>query len=55
MFGFKSMIDRMLETYRENEELRSKIVKVNADIEYLSMMADIELEQEESSNDRTEV
>lgn len=55
MFGFKNIFNQLIDTRRENEELRASVVKANSDIEYIAMMTDVELEQEDETNDRKEV
>lgn len=54
MFKFLNFFDQLINIRSENNELKSKIVKANSDIEYLSMMTDIELDQgdtEEENHD----
>lgn len=54
MFKFLNFFDQLMNIRSENNELKSKIVKANSDIEYLSMMTDIELDQgdtEEENHD----
>ena len=55
MFGFKSIFNQLIDTRRENEELRASVVKANSDIEYLAMMTDIELEQEDDTHGGKEI
>lgn len=50
MFGFKNILDQLIDARRENEELRAKIVKVNSDIEYMAMMTDTELDQSDGED-----
>ena len=50
MFGFKTIFNQLIEARRDNEGLLA-----NSDIEYLAMMTDNELEQEETDNARTEI
>ncbi len=55
MFAFKSIQKQLIEARKENDELRAKVIKANSDIEYLAMMTDVELDQEEAENDGTEI
>lgn len=50
MFGFKNVLDQLIDARRENEELRAKIVKVNSDIEYMAMMTDTDLDQSDGED-----
>lgn len=47
MFGFKSTREQLLEERRKNAELRAALDKTNADVEYIAMMTDVELEDDE--------
>lgn len=47
MFCYKSTREQLLEEQRKSAQLKAQLLKTNADLEYLSMMADIEMEQEE--------
>ena len=51
----KQIFNQLIEARRDNEALLAKIVKANSDIEYLAMMTDNELEQEETDDARTEI
>lgn len=55
MFGFKNIFDQLMNARMENEELRAKVVKANSDIEYIAMMTDVELEQEDETSVREEI
>lgn len=48
---FKSVYDQLLEQRRENERLRAKLAKNEADTAYIAMMADVELEQDEEQEE----
>lgn len=50
MFGYVTLLQQLLLERRENAALRAKINKNASDIEYLAMMTDTELEQEEGQN-----
>lgn len=50
MFGYKSVKDYSLQERLKNEELQAALNKANADLEYLAMMTDVELEQEEQED-----
>jgi len=47
MFGFKSTRELLLEERRKNASLQAELAKTNADVEYLAMMADVEMEETE--------
>ena len=52
MFGYKDTKTQLLEEKKKNAELQAKLAKTDADIEYLAMMTDVELEEtEEREND----
>lgn len=55
MFGFKTIFNQLMEARRDNEALLAGIVKANSDIEYLAMMTDNELEQEETDDAGEEI
>ena len=46
MFKFKDVKTQLLEEKKKNAELQAKLEKTNADIEYIAMMTDVELEEE---------
>lgn len=48
MFKFKDVKTQLLEEKKKNAELQAKLEKTNADIEYIAMMTDVELEETES-------
>ena len=50
MFGYKSVKEYSLKERRRNELLQAALTKTNADLEYLAMMTDVELEQEENDD-----
>lgn len=47
MFKFKDVKTQLLEEKKKNAELQAKIAKTNADVEYIAMMTDVELEETE--------
>lgn len=49
MFGYKDTKTQLLEEKKKNAELQAKLAKTNADIEYLAMMTDVELEETEET------
>ena len=50
MFGYKDTKTQLLEEKKKNAALQAKLAKTNADVEYIAMMTDVELE-EESENE----
>lgn len=55
MFKYKGVNEQLLEERKKNASLQVKLNKANADIEYLAMMSDIELEDEEVNINEDEV
>ena len=56
MFGMKTIQQQALDLRRETAKLKTVLDKTNADIEYIAMMTDVELdtgsdETEENEND----
>lgn len=51
MFGMKTIKEQTLDLRRENAKLKTNLDKTNADIEYIAMMTDVELD---TDNDETE-
>lgn len=49
MFKFKDVKTQLLEEKKKNAELQAKLAKTNADVEYIAMMTDIELEETEET------
>lgn len=47
MFGFKSTREQLLEERRKNAQLQAALDKTNSDVEYIAMMTDVELEEDE--------
>lgn len=52
MFGIKTMREQLVEERRKNAALQAQIIKANSDIEYLAMMADIEMEQDDEQEEQ---
>lgn len=48
MFGFKSARDQLIEQERKNAELNEQLIKTKADMEYLAMMVDVDIDEEET-------
>lgn len=46
MFDYKNMRKQLIEERRKNAELAQQLSKTRSDIDYLSMMADIDMEQD---------
>ena len=46
MFDYKNMRKQLMEERRKNAELAQQLSKTRSDIDYLSMMADIDMEQD---------
>lgn len=51
MFGMKTLKEQALNLRRENVKLRIELDKTTADVEYIAMMTDVELD---TGNDETE-
>lgn len=47
MFGFKSTREQLVEERRKNAQLQAALNKTSADVEYIAMMTDVELEDDE--------
>ena len=48
MFGMKTVKEQLHESRCENVRLRTALEKTSADVEYIAMMSDVELETEET-------
>lgn len=44
---YLSIRERLLEEQRENERLKAENVKLSADLDYIAMMCDVDLETEQ--------
>lgn len=51
MFGMKTIKEQTLDLRRENAKLKTNLDKTNADMEYIAMMTDIELENNEETEE----
>ena len=51
MFTFRSTKEQLLEERRKNTKLQVDIAKATADIEYIAMMTDVDIEEEAETND----
>ncbi len=47
MFKYKSSQESLFEERKKNEQLQAQTLKQRADIDYLAMMSDVELESDE--------
>ena len=54
MFGIKTIKEQALDLRRENIRLRTAFDKTAADVEYIAMMTDVELETEETEDNENE-
>lgn len=48
MLGYKNQATRIIELQKENEKLKETINRQQSDIDYLAMMTDVELGEDES-------
>lgn len=51
MFGFISAREQLVKERQKNAAMQAQIAEANSDIEYLAMMTDIEMEQEEDEQE----
>ena len=51
MFAMKTIKEQTLDLRRENVRLKAELEKTTADVEYIAMMTDVELD---TDNDETE-
>lgn len=54
MFKFKTTKEQLIEERRKNAVLQSALAKTNADVEYIAMMTDVELDEEMEENENVE-
>ena len=47
MFAFKSIREQLIDERKKSAELQSAITKTNADMEYIAMMTDVDIETDE--------
>lgn len=55
MFHYKSIKEYSLQERRKNEQLQAALNRANADLDYLAMMTDVELEQEENDDGNEQI
>jgi hypothetical protein len=48
MFRYKSIHEQLFEERRKNAKLQSQVEKANADLEYIAMMTDVDIEEDET-------
>ena len=53
MFEYKDIKRQLLEEKKKNAKLQAALEKTNADVEYIAMMTDVELEETEEIEDVT--
>ena len=46
MFGYKSLHEQLIEERNKNEQLQYQLEKANADLYYIAMMTDVDLEED---------
>ena len=51
MFEYKNVYKQLIEMRNKNAELQAKLDKTNANVDYIAMMTDIDLEETESEED----
>ena len=49
MFVYKDTKKQLMEEKKKNAEWQAKLAKTNADVEYIAMMTDVELEETEET------
>ena len=54
MFAIKAIKEQTLDLRRENAKLRTELDKTSADVEYIAMMTDVELDTDETEEDENE-
>lgn len=54
MFVYKDTKRQLMEEKKKNAELQAKLEKTNADVEYIAMMTDVELDEETEENENVE-
>jgi hypothetical protein len=47
MFAYKSIREQLLDERKKNAELQAALTKANADIEYIAMMTDVDIETDD--------
>lgn len=51
MFGYRSIREQMLDERNKNAVLAAALAKANADIAYVAMMTDVDIDDEEDAED----
>ena len=51
MFKYKSIQDQFIETQQKNRLLESNIMKLQANLDFVAMMSDIEIDNEEEETE----
>ena len=51
MFKYKSIQDQFIETQQRNKLLESNIMKLQANLDFVAMMSDIEIDNEEEETE----
>ena len=47
MFKQKTIKEQLMEERRKNEALLSELIKINANLQYVAMMTDVDINEEE--------
>lgn len=47
MFAYKPITQQIIDARNENAALRQKVAKQEADLDYIAMMADVDIPEEE--------
>ena len=55
MFGYKSLHEQLIEERNKNEQLQYQLEKANADLYYIAMMADVNLEEDSEVPENDEI
>lgn len=55
MFKYKSIQDQFIETQQRNKLLESNIMKLQANLDFVAMMSDIEIDNEEEEEAESNV
>ena len=55
MFHYKSTKELLFEERRSNERLRATLRKTEADLEYVAMMTDVDMESDEETEEEADV
>ena len=55
MFGYKSLHEQLIEERNKNEQLQYQLEKANADLYYIAMMTDVDLEEDSEVPENDEI